>query len=139
MVCIYCSRNTEVYNSRAKSRNPSVWRRRKCTACVAQFTTIELPDYTTALLVEGRSGKLYPFLRDKLFLSVHRSLGHRQDAAVSATELTSTIIGRLLRTRKAENGVITMKAIAESAFLTLRRFDKPAANTYFAYHQTLLK
>ncbi len=139
MVCIYCGCDTAVFNSRARRKNPSVWRRRRCNACVAQFTTIELPDYSSVLVVEGASGKLYPFSRDKLYLSIHRSVSHRQDAVVVATELTSTIISRLLSTRQAKDGLITMKSIAEAAHTTLGRFDGPAANTYFAYHQKHLQ
>lgn len=87
MVCIYCGKQTEVYNSRARTLNPSVWRRRQCIACDAKYTTIELPDYASALVVEGARGKLYPFSRDKLFLSLHKALEYRQDAIFVATEL----------------------------------------------------
>lgn len=139
MKCIYCTTDTNVYNSRVKIKNPSVWRRRRCQACVAQFTTLELPDYTTALTVEGTGGKLYPLSRDKLYLSVHRSLAHRSDAIQAATELTATILGRLLRTKQAVNGMITMRSIADAAHLTLKRYDPLAAHSYRAYHQKLLK
>lgn len=139
MQCIYCGSNTNVFNSRDRRKNPSVWRRRRCSSCGAQFTTIETPDYELALSVEGTSGKLYPFSRDKLYLSVHRSLSHRDDAVSAASDLTSTIIGRLLSTRQAVDSLITMKSIAETAHTVLSRFDQPSANTYFAYHQKHLK
>ncbi len=139
MNCIYCDCGTEVTNSRAKARNPSVWRRRRCNTCVAQFSTLERPDYATALVVEGIRGKLYPFSRDKLFLSLYKSLGHRQDALNSATELTDTIIGRLLRQRQAPDGLLQMAAIAHAAHITLKRYDPLAAHTYKAYHQAALK
>lgn len=139
MVCIYCGQDTEVYNSRVKTRNPSVWRRRRCQACVAQFTTLELPDYRASLVVEGVGGKLYPFSRDKLFLSLFKALEYRRDALNSATELTSTVIGRLLRTKKTSDGLIRMSAIAETAHTVLKRFDPPAAHTYKAYHQSSLR
>lgn len=94
---MYCSNDTEVTNSRSKARMPLVWRRRACKACDAQFTTHETPDYTSALVVRGLDGnKLYPFSRDKLFLSLYQSLGHRKDALNSSTALTSTVIGRLI-------------------------------------------
>lgn len=139
MFCIYCGHTTRIYNSRTNRKNPSVWRRRRCDTCVAQFTTLELPDYPSVLAVRGTSGKLYPFLRDKLFMSIHKSLAYRTDSIPAASELTATIIGRLLRTRQAQDGLITMKSITEAAYLTLGRFDQPAADTYFAYHQRLLK
>lgn len=139
MVCIYCGHDTEVYNSRVKTRNPSVWRRRRCTACVAQFTTIELPDYQTALVVEGVGGKLYPFNRDKLYLSLYKALEYRQDAVDSATELTETVIGKLLRNKKAPDGLLKMTDIAGTAYTVLKRFDAPSAHTYKAFHASALK
>ena len=139
MVCIYCGRNTDIYNTRPKSRNPSVWRRRRCPACVAQFTTLELPDYRGALVVEGVRGKLYPFSRDKLFLSLYKALEYRHDAVDTATDLTETVIGRLLRTKKAPDGLLMMRDIAGAAYLTLKRFDPPAAHTYEAFHASALK
>jgi transcriptional regulator NrdR family protein len=139
MICIYCGHETEVYNSRRMRRNPSVWRRRRCIACVAQFSTEELPDYDVSLVVKGLDGKLYPFSRDKLFLSLHNSLGHRKDALESATQLTATVIGKLLRSKKAPDGVLAIQHLAQAGYLTLKRFDPLAANTYKAYHQAALK
>jgi transcriptional regulator NrdR family protein len=138
MVCIYCGKDTEVYNSRVKSRNPSIWRRRRCLECVAQFTTIELPDYGTSLVVEGLSGKLSPFNRDKLFLSFYKALEYRQDALKSATELTSTVIGRLLTNKKATDGLLNKNDVALESYRALKRFDALSAHTYKAYHQSSL-
>ncbi len=139
MVCIYCGHETEVYNSRERARNPSVWRRRRCGACVAQFSTNELPDYETSLVVTGTSGKLYPFSRDKLFLSLYRALGHRNDALDSATQLSDTVIGKLLRNNKASEGIVTIQRLAQTTYEILKRYDPLAAHTYKAYHRTALK
>ena len=140
MVCIYCENKTEVSNSRAKAHTPSVWRRRTCKKCVAQFTTTELPDYTKALLVETYGSKKHmPFSRDKLFLSLHKSLGHRGDALNSSTALVNTVIGRLLNKKYVVNGSVTTKIISKVAYEVLKRYDPLAATTYKAYHQAALK
>ena len=140
MVCIFCHNETEVTNSRAKSRTPSVWRRRACKQCVAQFTTTELPDYTKALKVLSMdSRKLNPFSRDKLFLSLYQSLGHRKDALDSSTALTTTVIGRLINKKFVINGAIETKSISKVAYEALKRYDPLAAATYKAYHQLTLK
>lgn len=140
MVCIYCGFETEVTNSRAKARTPSVWRRRACKECVAQFTTTELPDYAKALLVVVAGGKkLLPFSRDKLFLSMHKSLGHRTDALDSSTALTATVIGRLLNKKFVIGGALTTQNISKIAYEALKRYDPLAAATYKAYHQVALK
>jgi transcriptional regulator NrdR family protein len=140
MVCIYCGNDTKVTNSRDRARNPSVWRRRTCLACVAQFTTNELPDYSTALLVLNTERKhSTAFSRDKLFLSLYKSLGHRRDSLNSATELTNTIIGRVLHKKLAPSGAISPQALAKISYDTLKRYDPLAAHNYKAYHQAALK
>jgi transcriptional regulator NrdR family protein len=140
MVCIYCQSETEVTNSRPKARTPSVWRRRACKVCVAQFTTMELPDYTTALAVRGLGGiSLRPFSRDKLFLSLHKSLGHRPDALDSSTALCTTVIGRLLSKNQALDAIISVQFIAKVTYEVLRRYDPLGANTYKAYHLDALR
>ena len=140
MVCIYCQNETEVTNSRPKARTPSVWRRRACKVCVAQFTTMELPDYSTALVIRSQDGKkLYPFSRDKLFLSLYKSLGHRPDALNSSTALCTTVIGRLLSKNQALDAIISVQFVAKTTYLTLKRYDPLGANTYKAYHQAALR
>lgn len=137
MVCIYCGHETEVTNSRPAARLPRVWRRRVCKACVAQFTTNELPDFASSMVVQAPSGALKPFLRDKLFLSVHRALSHREDALSSATELTNTAIGKAFR-QKPEGSVLPASLLAKVTLESLRRFDPLAGHTYKAYHQRTL-
>ncbi len=140
MVCIYCGNKTEVTNSRAKARNPSVWRRRACKRCGAQFTTLELPSYGTALTVQGQDKKhLYPFSRDKLFLSLYQALGHRKAALDDATALTSTVVGHLFQNKMFKNGVLGSKDLSLTVYQVLKRFDPLAATSYKAYHQAALK
>lgn len=137
MNCLYCGRKTEVTNSRTKARLPTVWRRRQCLACVAQFTSLEQPDYTSAVAVQT-SAQLDPFKRDRLFLSLYKSLGHRQDALDAATILTNTVFGLIYRQKAASNGVISNHKLADTVYKMLKRFDPLAANTYKAYHQKTL-
>lgn len=138
MVCIYCGYETKVTNSRKKARQPLVWRRRQCERCVAQFTTHELPDYATALVID-RGKVLVPFERDKLFLSVHFACSHRKDAQEAATSLTETILGKIARKKLAPEGKLTVKAMAHLTYDTLRQFDRNAAATYKAHHQAALR
>lgn len=139
MVCIFCSSETEVKNSRSKAKTPSVWRRRVCKVCVAQFSTIELPDYARALRVEMPGNKKpIAFSRDRLFLSLQKSLAHRADAVDAASALSATVISRLLKLRH-KDGVYSSQDIAKRAYEILKRFDPLAAHTYKAYHQASLK
>ena len=138
MVCIYCGSDTEIYNSRPKARQPLVWRRRRCKLCVAQFTTHELPEYATALVVD-RGKVLVPFERDKLFLSIYRACDHRPDSQVVATELTDTVLGLIARRKLAPEGKLTPQTLALVIFSSIKRFDSHAGALYKAYHQVALK
>lgn len=145
MICIFCRHETEVTNSRSSRSAPSVWRRRACKHCVAQFTTIELPDYSKSFLVMGSDTKKpAPFERDILFISIHQALMHRVDAATSAAGLTTTIIRQILKVMQKRgstprDNVIPRSLIAGIAIKALKRYDPLAAATYKAYHQAALK
>ena len=77
-----------------------------------------------------------PFLRDKLFISLYKAVGHRPDAAHDAIGLTATVISKL--NKAVQNGSVTTTAIATLSLETLHRFDKAAATFYQAYHADVL-
>ena len=131
MVCIYCSAETKVTNSRHQKRLNQVWRRRKCLNCGAIFSTTEGANTSQALSVLKKNG-LEPFSRDTLFISVYDSLRHRKTVLDDATALTSTIISTL--TPLATDAVIDRDVIATVTTTVLGRFDKPAASHYQAFH-----
>lgn len=132
MVCIYCSNATQVVNSRLQRRPNQVWRRRKCLECGTVFSTHELAAYDAAWRVKSTHGKLVPFKRNKLFISLHKSLEHRATAIDDASALSDTIIGTLLK--GAQNGVIEPAQITAVTYDVLARFDKAAAVSYKAFH-----
>ena len=132
MVCIYCGSPTQVVNSRLQKRANNVWRRRKCVACGAIFTSEEHAALYSSLVVENASKQLVPFSRDQLFASVHDSCRHRPTAVNDATALTQTIIAEL--TRAQSGGMIAAQDIVAATHTVLQRFDKAAATVYAAYH-----
>lgn len=134
MVCVYCGSPTAVVNSRLQRRANTTWRRRKCDSCGAVISTVETPDFATAIMVINPKGKHTPFSRDKLMLSLYGSLGHRQEALSDAGELASTVISRLLP--KVEGAALETKQITEVASEVLNRFDKAAGVHYQAYHKS---
>jgi transcriptional repressor NrdR len=133
MVCIHCGGQTSVVNSRAQRRVNQVWRRRQCDSCHTLFTTHEAADYSATWLVRGPAGQLTPFSRDKLFLSLHRSLGHRKHAQNDATALTETITGKLIG--QVHDGLVEGAKIAAAVQVALNRFDKAASVHYSAFHR----
>ncbi|MEO6761669.1 MAG: hypothetical protein ABI220_04840 [Candidatus Saccharimonadales bacterium] len=136
MDCIYCGTKTSVTNSRPQKRLRQVWRRRHCPKCNAIFTTLEAVDFSTSLVVTYKGGKLQPFSRDQLFLSVIKVCGHRKTAQKDASGLTNTILSRLYPL--ITNGSIETDSIAKTAHSVLKRFDKASSVQYAAYHTNAL-
>jgi transcriptional regulator NrdR family protein len=133
MVCIQCSGETRVFNSRLKKRLNKVWRRRECTQCGLVFTSLEEVDYATSLAVRDADGSLKPFSRDKLLLSLYKSLQHRPTALPDASALTDTVIARLHS--QTQHSAINDKSIVATAYLVLARFDTVASVHYQAFHK----
>ncbi|MEK7602946.1 MAG: hypothetical protein AAB459_01730 [Patescibacteria group bacterium] len=80
------------------------------------------------------SGKLEPFSRDKLFLTVFDSLKHREAAQSDATSLTDTILNKVLI--KSNASIIEAEIIFDATLEVLDRFDTHAAAHYRAYNTT---
>lgn len=134
MVCIYCGHATSVTNSRLQKRTNSVWRRRRCQACQAIFSTSERLDYATTWLVSSTSAQLTAFSRDKLFLSIYTSCRHRSHPIDDAEALTDTVISKLQKT--AIPGVPSKDNIRHHVLTTLELFDKVASTHYAAFHKS---
>ena len=133
MVCIHCSHETHVVNSRPQKRTNQVWRRRKCGYCGAIFSTHEVAQLGDAWAVLDTHGHIRPFARDQLYLSLYKSLEHRKTAVHDATALTETVIKNL--GAQVRDGVIIRSSLIQTVNVALNRFDKTASSLYAAYHQ----
>jgi len=96
------------------------------------FSTHERASYEDGWRVEAANGSLTPFLKNKLFLSLHTSCAHRTQAIEDATALTNTVIS-LLRTQNSQ-GLIEANSIVLTIQEVLNNFDKAAAVHYQAFH-----
>ncbi|MGH7193029.1 MAG: hypothetical protein ACREJM_05765 [Candidatus Saccharimonadales bacterium] len=132
MVCVYCGGSTEVINSRRQKKNNSVWRRRRCTECRAVFSTQETAQYALAWQVR-HGGRLEPFSKLRLLMSLHTSCGHRKSALGDAEALTETVVRKLSAYLK--NGSIDKEDITQVVQVALNRFDKAASVHYAAHHR----
>jgi len=132
MVCIYCSNNTRVVNSRPQQRSKTIWRRRQCLKCSAVFTTIESADLSNSWTVRYPSGAISTFQADKLLLSIYESLRHRPSAISDARQISATIISKLYSINK--HGVIKSQELKDTVLVSLSRFDKVAGVQYQAFH-----
>jgi transcriptional repressor NrdR len=133
---MYCSQPLSVINSRRQHRSNQVWRRRQCPKCGSIFTTREAIDLAKSLVVEDAFGKLTPFTREKLFLSIYKSCQHRQTALNDALALTETVIGQC--GANISDGFIHRHYIAAACQSVLQKFDKAAVVQYEAYHTSAL-
>jgi transcriptional regulator NrdR family protein len=132
MVCLYCSSPTQVKNSRLQKRANQVWRRRQCIACGSNFTTHEIAEYGSTIMVKRSPRELNPFSRDLLFVSIFESCKHRKTALADASALTLTIIGELVKI--VEDGSLERDTVVAIATTVLERFDAAAGTMYAAYH-----
>lgn len=134
MVCIYCGSKTETINSRLQKRRNSVWRRRRCQTCGAVFTSIEQVAYDLSLAFEDNQSHITIFQRDALYLSLYEACRHRPHAIADASDLTDTVIGKLLN-GYVSNGIVKRADVLDVASKTLGSFDSAAQVHYAAYHR----
>lgn len=132
MVCIYCGKKTKVTNSRPQVRLGQTWRRRECVGCHAVFTSLEQVALTDVLRTKKRSGTLEHFERDKLFISIYRSIDHLPESIGLARELTDTVLGKLFR-KKPMSPIIETRDISSITALTLKAFNAAASVRYLSF------
>jgi hypothetical protein len=65
-------------------------------------------------------------------MSIFDSLKHRKTALNDATELTDTVISKLYR--HMQDAIVEREYIVQVVTEVLKRFDKPAAVFYMAFH-----
>ncbi len=135
MICPFCSKDTEVINSRPQKRTNGVWRRRHCYGCERIFTTVEKADLEASVRVLKRSGALEPLSEAKLMISLYRALEHLENAPEVALELSQAVIKSVFKF--ATEPIIPSSAIAAQVIIVLARFDAAAAIRYKSYQDPL--
>jgi transcriptional regulator NrdR family protein len=105
--------------------------------CHAVFTSLEQVALTDVLRAKKRSGTLEHFERDKLFISIYRSIDHLPDAIGLARELTDTVLGKLFR-KKPMSPIIDTSAISLITAETLKAYNAASSVRYLSF-QTDMK
>ncbi len=134
MICINCSSDTKVTNSRPHKKTPSVWRRRKCVACGAVFTTNEvISDSMYVFHIKKPTGKPETFSFPRLMFSIATSLSHRAEKNIPDDSywLAQTIATNIQATA---TDTVTSGALAVEVHTTLSHFDATAGIQYGARH-----
>jgi transcriptional repressor NrdR len=132
MVCIFCSHETMVINSRHQKRANNIWRRRRCTHCAATFTSHEAADLTQTLRVRKPGDVTEPFYRDKLFVSILKVCDTLPDPYEAAGALCDTALQTI--TKHVGDGVLDSGEIARSTARILKRFEPLVALRYASLH-----
>lgn len=134
MICIVCSNNTKVTNSRPHKKTPSVWRRRECIACATTFTTHEVvADNDYSLTVIDHQNKKSAYSLPRLMMSIAATLGHRPlpPSADEAYWLAQTVTEQI---QASATDRVNTSAIAALAYDAVSRFDATAGLQYGARH-----
>lgn len=136
MFCINCFHtNTSVANSRPHKKQPSVWRRRKCSNCGAIFTTIERPSLADTMLIRSSSGNSSAFNLGKLIISIANAFSHAPtEGKLHALWLAQTVESTL--TTQVQS--LTPEDIEAVTHQVLKQFDEVAAVQYAAKHQLIV-
>lgn len=133
MVCIYCSGATQVSNSRRQVRANSVWRRRRCLACKAVFSTVEQADLSTSIAVIDQKGHVIPFSREKLLMSIVVALRDNNKQLEHSTQLCQTVIAKLLKLKTAK---LSSQDVLSTTAKTLKNFNHQAYARYLAEYDS---
>ena len=90
MRCPLCGADdTRVIDSRPAEAGHAIRRRRECETCQDRFTTYERSD--VAMQVRKRSGRLEPFMADKLRRGIESALADRPVSDAQRREITLSI------------------------------------------------
>lgn len=132
MRCPRCENaDTQVKDSRASEDNTVVRRRRECPECGARFTTFERLQLRELVVIK-RSGKRFPFDRDKLYRSISIATRKRDITPEVIERLVGDIVRRLEVGADAE---VSSERIGLMVMEALQAID-PVAFVRFAsvYH-----
>lgn len=136
MFCINCSYpSTQVTNSRPSKKLPSIWRRRKCPACLYIFSTDERPRYTDITVTDSIDGSKTPFNPGTLTISIASSFQHNQThGRTAAWDLMETITAKLFGVTAEP---VTTDLLARLTYDTLRAYDQVAGAQYALTHHMI--
>jgi transcriptional repressor NrdR len=138
MVCPFClHKKTSVYNSRHTTKLNATWRRRRCAACMREFTTQESADPESILRVRTVR-KTAPYSRAKLTLSILSACDHRADHGEAVYWLNDTIEQKLYRLAMGANNTVAKKQIIHTVLEVLKNFDTTAYVKYLARYSPAL-
>lgn len=134
MKCIKCGSDTQVVNSRPRSKTSSVWRRRSCKSCGLTFTTEEsVSEAEFQTVIRHESGQERPFSFARLLISIYDSMPVKsaQNAPDDAFWLATTVAHDV---QQSGSDVLTSHDLAQLTYEVLSRFEVTIGMSYGAQH-----
>ena len=129
MKCPSCGyEDSKVIDSRPVEENNSIKRRRECPRCRTRFTTYEIIDQTTPVVLK-KDGTRELFDKNKLLAGLFHAC---QKRPVDAEKIANEIEFEILNGLKKE---ISSKEIGEMAMEKLRRIDDVAYVRFASVHR----
>lgn len=134
MKCIKCGSETQVINSRPRSKTSSVWRRRSCKSCGLTFTTEEsVSEADFQIMIRSESGQERPFSFARLLISIYGSMPVKsaQNAPEDAFWLATTVAHEI---QQSGSDLLTLRDLSTLTYEVLSRFDVTMGMSYGAQH-----
>lgn len=132
MRCPYCSSiDSQVKDSRPTEDNSSIRRRRICNDCGGRFTTFERVQLRELMVVK-KSGKRFPFDRDKLERAVQTALRKRD---VDPERFDRLINGIVRQLESRGEGDIPTNEIGRLVMEGLKNVDEVAYVRFASVYQ----
>lgn len=122
MFCIKCHNLTQVINSRPSKKNPSIWRRRRCSICKYTFTTREEIAFEDYILINGHTFNTF-----RLALSLMTVLPREDEQLQIAYWLSRTIGEQLIASKIFDTDRSTLLTITADV---LKKYNPTAGTTY---------
>ncbi|MCX6904367.1 MAG: transcriptional regulator NrdR [Verrucomicrobia bacterium] len=124
MRCPKCGfQEDKVIDSRASREGSTIRRRRECLSCQHRFTTYEVIERASRLMVLKRDGRHEEFSREKLITGIQRACQKRPVAPETIQELSDQIYNELISSFERE---VNCREIGERVMNGLRGVDKVA-------------
>lgn len=134
MKCPICRESdTDVYNTRSTRFGTQIWRRRRCLACSASFTTYEQPDLGF-LRIKPSHGPLAPYSRAHLFSEIYATFLDIAAKPQTIDAVTDTIEAKILDLKL---DIVSTAQICTIVLATLKHYNTPAFLRYLSAHTNL--
>lgn len=132
MRCIYCGHDdSKVIDSRSADEGKSIRRRRECIACGKRFTTFEVVEESTILVVKS-NGMRQAFDPQKIKKGIVKSCEKRPVTMESIDKLVDEISKQIHNSMEQE---VTSQTIGEMVMEGLKKLDEVAYVRYASVYR----